>query len=209
MSDKAKQLTEELYKLTREITVLNSCQAILDWDERTYMPPNGSENRANQAALLAGMVHDKFTSPHIGEIINDLVYAGVDPEADSFDSANLREIKRAYDKAVKVPKSLVEELSRTITLGQRAWQEAREKSDFPAFQPWMEKIVKLKRQQAEAVGYLLESPIFRIEDYERMCPGTHRRTLQRDIKGLIEKGVLKAEGSARAIHYKLKIKGIG
>ena len=67
----------------------------------------------------------------------------------------------------------------------------------------------LSGRQAEAVEYLLESPVFRIEDYERLCPGTHRRTLQRDIKGLIEKGVLKAEGSARAIHYKLKIKGIG
>ena len=60
-----------------------------------------------------------------------------------------------------------------------------------------------------AVGYLLESSVLRIEDYERLCPGTHRRTLQRDIKGLIEKGVLKSESSARAIHYKLKIKGIG
>ncbi|MEE9555022.1 MAG: carboxypeptidase M32 [candidate division Zixibacteria bacterium] len=181
MSDKAKQLTKELYDLTKEITVLNSCQAILDWDERTYMPPNGSENRANQAALLAGMVHDKFTSPRIGEIINELIYAGIDPEADNVDSANLREIKRAYDKAVKVPKSLVEELSRTITMGQRAWQEAREKSDFPAFQPWMEKIVKLKRQQAEAVGYKGVPYNAMLDDFE---PGASTAHITKVFAGL-------------------------
>lgn len=153
MSDKIRTLADELYGLTREITVLASCSAILEWDERTYMPPGGSENRANQSALLAGIVHDKFTSPRIGEIINELIAAGLDPEADSVDAANLREIKRAYDKAIKVPKSLVEELSRTVIKSQRAWQDARQKSDFPSFKPWMEKVVKLKREEAEAIGY--------------------------------------------------------
>lgn len=166
MSEKVKQFTDELYKLTKEISVLNSCNAVLDWDERTYMPPGGSENRANQIALLAGMVHDKLTAPRIGEIIKELIHVGLDPAADGVDSANLREIKRAYDKAVKVPKSLVEELSRTITMGQRAWQDARAKSDFAAFHPWMEKIVELKRQEAEAVGYEGTPYNAMLDDYE-------------------------------------------
>lgn len=66
----------------------------------------------------------------------------------------------------------------------------------------------LSPRQALAVGYLLENFSLRIEDYEQLCPGTNRRTLQRDIKGLLEKGVLKAEGSARAVRYKLNIKGL-
>lgn len=66
----------------------------------------------------------------------------------------------------------------------------------------------LSARQAVAVGYLLEGLALRMEDYEKLCPDANRRTLQRDIKGLLEKGVLKTEGSARAIHYKLKIKGL-
>lgn len=66
----------------------------------------------------------------------------------------------------------------------------------------------LSARQALAVGYLLENLAFRIEDYEQLCPGTNRRTLQRDIKALLEKGVLKMEGAARAVRYKLKIKGL-
>jgi Fic family protein len=66
----------------------------------------------------------------------------------------------------------------------------------------------LSARQALAVGFLLENPALRIEEYEQLCPATHRRTLQRDIKGLLEKGVLKQEGSARAVRYKLKIKGL-
>jgi predicted transcriptional regulator len=66
----------------------------------------------------------------------------------------------------------------------------------------------LSARQALAVGHLLESPVLRIEDYEELCPGTNKRTLQRDIKSLLEKGVLKAEGSARAVRYILEIKGL-
>jgi Fic family protein len=66
----------------------------------------------------------------------------------------------------------------------------------------------LSARQDLAVGYLLENPVLRIEEYEQLCPGTNRRTLQRDIKGLLERGVLKAERSARAVRYKLRIKGL-
>ena len=41
---------------------------------------------------------------------------------------------------------LVEELSRTATLSQQAWVSARRESDFPAFLPWLERIVSLKRE---------------------------------------------------------------
>jgi carboxypeptidase Taq len=190
MSEITRNLTDELYGLTREITVLSSCGAVLDWDERTYMPPKGSENRANQIALLAGMVHDKLTSPRIGEIIDDLQSNGLDPGGDGEDSANVREIKRAYDKAVKVPKSLVEELSRTVTMAQRAWQEAREKSDFSAFSPWMEKIVKLKRQQAEAVGYDGVPYNAMLDDYE---PGASTESIAAVFAGLRDELVVLLE----------------
>jgi Fic family protein len=66
----------------------------------------------------------------------------------------------------------------------------------------------LSARQALAVGYLLENPVLRIEDYEKLCPETNKRTLQRDIKSLVDKGVLKAEGSARAARYLLRIKGL-
>lgn len=153
MSEKKEKLLKELYDKTREATILGSCQAVLDWDERTYMPRGGAENRANMISLIAGMVHEKITSPRIGEIIGELLGDGIDPNEDSIDAANVRELKRDYDLNVKIPRSLVEELSKTITLAQGKWQEARAASDFNAFLPWFEKVVELKRQVAEALGY--------------------------------------------------------
>ncbi|UCC79040.1 MAG: carboxypeptidase M32, partial [Candidatus Zixiibacteriota bacterium] len=153
MCEKKQKLLKELYDINREAAVLSSCNSVLHWDERTYMPRGGAENRADMISLLAGMVHDKQTSPRIGEIIDELLSDGIDPKEDSIDAANVRELKRDYELNIKIPKSLVEELSKTVTLAQGKWQEARAKSDFQAFLPWLEKVVELKRQVAEALGY--------------------------------------------------------
>src|SRR5204862_153756 len=63
------------------------------------------------------------------------------------------EMCRAYDRAVKLPKELVEEIARITTRAQQVWQEARKANDFPTFRPWLEKIIHLKRQEAKAIGY--------------------------------------------------------
>ncbi len=153
MSEKNDKLLKELYKIGKETSILGGCEAILDWDERTYMPKGGVENRADMISLLAGLLHDKQTSPRVGEILDELLNGIIDDKEDSIDAANIREWKHDYDLQVKIPKSLVEELSKTITLSQGKWQEARAKSDFPAFLPWFEKVVNLKRQVADAIGY--------------------------------------------------------
>ena len=66
----------------------------------------------------------------------------------------------------------------------------------------------LNSRQALVVGGLLERAELRIEDLEELCPGVNRRTLQRDLQGLIRRGVAKSTGAARAVRYTLKIKGL-
>jgi carboxypeptidase Taq len=137
----------------REATLLGSCAGVLGWDERTYMPRKGSAHRAEQMALLARLIHGMATSPVVGELLTAVEGSDLtrDPEGDS--AANVREIRRAYDRAVKIPQRLVEELARVTTRAQQVWQEARKNNDFEAFRPSLEKIVALKREEAQAVGY--------------------------------------------------------
>ena len=66
----------------------------------------------------------------------------------------------------------------------------------------------LNPRQALVVGGLLEQAELRVEDVEGLCPGVNRRTLQRDLQGLIKRGVAKSTGAARAVRYRLKIKGL-
>jgi len=44
-----------------------------------------------------------------------------------------------------------------------------------------------------------------LQDYEKLCPEVNRRSLQRDLKIIIEKELLAAEGATNQLVYILKI----
>src|SRR5947209_13997906 len=115
----------DLLRLVRDGALLDSCASVLGWDERTHMPHQGSSHRAEQMALLARLSHEMATAPAIGELLAD-VEASKSLSAESAEAANVREIRRHYERAVKLPKELVEELARTTTRAQQIWQEARQ-----------------------------------------------------------------------------------
>jgi carboxypeptidase Taq len=138
-----------LIRRVRDAGILASCGGVLGWDERTYMPRAGAGHRGEQMALLARLGHEMLTDPRIGELLTAV--EGTKLELDA--AANVREIRRNYDRATKLPKELVEEIARVTSQAQGVWQDARQASDFKRFCPWLEKIVKLKREEAAAVGH--------------------------------------------------------
>ncbi|OAI49612.1 peptidase M32 [Planctomycetaceae bacterium SCGC AG-212-F19] len=146
-----------LLQRVKEHALLASCGSVLGWDERTYMPRKGSAHRAEQMALLARMSHEMLTAPRIGELLAEVADHPQVKLKDSHHAANVREIRRVYDRAVKLPKELVEEIARVTTRAQQIWQEARQAGDFAAFRSSLETIVALKREEAQAIGYK-ESP---------------------------------------------------
>lgn len=170
-----------LLRELKEIALLNSVGAVLGWDERTQLPPKGTEHRSAQASMLAGMVHGRFTSPRIGEWLaavegSDLI---ANPESDK--AVNIRETRRSYDRARKLPSSLVEEQTRVAVMAQQAWGEARGKSDYPMFRPWLEKTLDLKRQEARCVGYASDMYDALLDEFE---PGETTANLRKTFEQL-------------------------
>lgn len=157
---------EELCEKARELALLESIEGLLGWDERTYLPPAGGAFRAEQMTYLAGLAHRRLTDPRLGELLAELMDSpwAQDPHSDA--GTTIRELKRQYDKRTKLPQSLVEELTRASVLGQQAWVQAREDSDFRRFAPHAEKIFHLKRQQAACLGYADHPYDALLDDYE-------------------------------------------
>jgi Fic family protein len=61
---------------------------------------------------------------------------------------------------------------------------------------------KLTARQRVAIELAAGGPEFRIEDFEARCPGVHRRSLQRDLRALIEKHLLVVEGATNRLVYR-------
>ncbi|NRA57847.1 MAG: carboxypeptidase M32 [Phycisphaerales bacterium] len=133
----------------RKGATLGSIGALLGWDQETYMPRGGGEARAEQMALLAGMMHERKTAKEFGDLISACEGESLSDEQ----AACVREFRRDYDKATKLPQSLVEELARTGSKAQDVWKDARKANDFAMFQPWLEKMVDLSRQKADCYGF--------------------------------------------------------
>lgn len=132
-----------------EIWDLNMAGALLSWDQQTYMPVKGAEERSEQLATLSKIVHIKSTSDEVGKALDELlVFAGsLDPDSD--DARLIRRSKIEYDKATRVTTEWVADYARVTTLAQEKWVEAKTKADFSIFQPMLERIVELRRQYAE------------------------------------------------------------
>jgi len=81
MRDEMKRLIE----LDRERTLFSHIGALLGWDQETYLPERGVEERAEQLALIEGMAHEKAVRPEIGDLLEAL-------EADK----DLEDVEKAY-----------------------------------------------------------------------------------------------------------------
>jgi carboxypeptidase Taq len=90
------------------------------------LPRGGVGYRAEQMALLAGLLHDRATDPRLGELLDELEGSELvrDPEAPP--AVNVRQLRREYERRTRLPRSLVEEVARLTSVAQQEWAVARQ-----------------------------------------------------------------------------------
>lgn len=152
-ADGLRDTFERLLGLCREVGSLGNVIGILDWDQQCYMPPGGAGARGEELALLTRIVHEKFTSKEMGDLLGKVEEWAHALGPDSFESACVRALRRDYDKAVKIPPELAAEMSRAASAGLAAWIEARRANDFSIFAPKLQRNLELAVQRADALGY--------------------------------------------------------
>jgi carboxypeptidase Taq len=162
----ARAAYDELIRHVRQEALLDSCAALLAWDEETYLPPGGVEHRGRQLALLAGLCHQRATHPRLGDLLTEIEQSELVRDPLAPESVNVREVRRLYERSIRLPRSLVEELAHITSLAQQAWETARKRADFTHFQPWLERIIYLKRCEAESLGFDSVAYDALLEEYE-------------------------------------------
>src|SRR5262245_939003 len=175
---------ERLKSKLAEIIDLKRAAAVLGWDQQTYMPSGGAAARSEQLATLERLSHEMFTSAEVGELLETAGDEVSRLAYDSDEASLVRVGRRDYEKARKIPSSLVAELARTASMGMEVWVKAKAQSDFGAFQPALEKIYQLQRDLANCLGYEEHLYDALLDQYESGL----KTTLLRDLfAGLKEK----------------------
>src|SRR3954454_8029593 len=136
----------------RRISGVNGALAILDWDTAVIMPRNAAGERGEQFAVLKRIAHEMLTHAETGE---QLAAAEQEADLDTWQAANLREMRRRYPPAHALEPALVEAMARATTSCEMLWREARAKADFAMLAPELNDVVRLVREEAPVTGAAL------------------------------------------------------
>lgn len=148
---------QKITELSTRATLFSGISMLLEWDQETFMPKGAIEIRSKQVELIASLGHKEKTSKEFANALSALIDLETgtlkSDELNERQAAALREWRRDYIKAVKLPSSFVEEFANVTSAATHAWAGAKGKNDFKAFQPHLEKIVTLCRKKADILGY--------------------------------------------------------
>ncbi len=155
----------DLMTFQRETSALGQIAGRLGWDQETVMPRGAAPQRAEEMAAIEAVLHARRSDPRVAEWLDQ---ARAEDEAGH---AQLREIRRAYDRAVKVPADLATAIARVTSAAQGTWAQARADEDVAAFLPVLEEVVSLRREEGVALAQGGDIYDALVEDYEPYTTG--------------------------------------
>jgi carboxypeptidase Taq len=163
-----------LVQHSQETAYYVSIGHVLGWDQRTHIPPNGHAHRHNQFAMLAKWIHARATDPQVGEHLVRVEGSPLVQDPGTVTAVNIREWRRDYDRATKIPPELAVALAKATAEGETAWEQTRPVNDWETFKPLLTRVVALKREEAQALGYATEPYDAHLDHFE---PGETAATL--------------------------------
>jgi carboxypeptidase Taq len=139
----------ELKTRLAELADLDNIGHLLEWDQSTMMPPSGAQSRSEALATLGRISHELLIADRTARLLDGAAAElnGVAPDSD--DARVVAVARRRFDKARRVPAELVAEMARAGALGYEAWVDARRRSDFAAFVPYLEHNLELAHRYVE------------------------------------------------------------
>ncbi|AAR38897.1 NEQ042 [Nanoarchaeum equitans Kin4-M] len=142
-------LVKKILDHYEKIWVLAKANAVLEWDSETYMPKGETKERGFITSKIESMIQDLMTDKEFIKWVEQLE----EKAENDFEKGIARVLKRSIYYYTKIPKKELEEYNKLIVEAVRVWEDAKKKSDFNRFAPYLEKIVEFKRKFAEYLGY--------------------------------------------------------
>ena len=135
---------------TRKIYDVYMSMSVLNWDMETHMPKNGNRFRSQQLSTLAKIAYEMSTDPKYGDLLDKL---SNDSSLDFDQKRNIYLSNKDFLKKKKYSSNFIQKQSQLISKAFSDWRIAKEKNDFSIFQDSLEKIVDLRIQETELLGF--------------------------------------------------------
>ncbi len=157
MQKKRKTPYDALLEKSKSIQTYHSILMLLHWDQETYMPPGGIQNRAEQIAQLASLIHEEKTSNYYKTMLGKLVHLNSGKLKDDIrgkaERAIIREWHKDFQRQDKLPVLFVKAFSQLTSEATQIWTTAKKENNFKLFAPFLERIIQMNREKADILGF--------------------------------------------------------
>jgi carboxypeptidase Taq len=127
---------------------LGHLQSLAGWDQAAKMPPKGNAARAAALTEMAAMLHRMRTDATLADAIDR-----AEQEALSdLQRANLREIRRDWQRATALPESLVQRRQMAGSRCEHAWRRQRPANDWQGFLGNFREVLAIAREEADRLA---------------------------------------------------------
>ena len=163
----------------QRIADLRNASALMQWDQETYLPPKGAALRGQQISTLSELSHQLFVEEELGSLLNDLA---AKDDLDPWQKRNVERTLEDYNKSKKYTSEFVRALSDQVNKSFHAWIDARKQNRFSVFQPELDKLIALKKQETELLGFEQHPYDALLDEYEK---GSTVALLDKTFSGII------------------------
>ncbi len=146
------QALSRFRELTRTLKQYEEILGVVYWDMRTGAPRKGIGQRSEAVGTLSSEMFRLSTSDEMGELLEALEQPNTYAELSAIDRRLVEEGRKDFDRNRKIPPETYREYVVLTSQAESAWEEAKEKDDFPGFAPYLEKIIDYNRRFIELWG---------------------------------------------------------
>jgi carboxypeptidase Taq len=162
-------VVEEKIRRLKELINLedsyNHVISLLHWDMETETPIKGIEKAGATLEAMVNEMLNKTLNPEVKELLDYLNYEK--EKLKEIDRAIVKDMKRNYDKMIKIPKAMVSRYERLKSEAQNAWKQAYDANSFEIFAPYLEKLIEFNIKFIEYRGYKKNPYNTLLDDYEQ------------------------------------------
>ncbi|MHA0855312.1 carboxypeptidase M32 [Paenibacillus sp. CMAA1364] len=146
MEEQVKIKLTQFHELVRKIRGYYEAVALLHWDLRTGAPRKGAEARSETIGMLDTEMFKLQISEDMADYLAYFTQEHVMEQLDEVDRKIILECQKEYELNKLIPTDKFQEYSALTAHAQTLWEEAKDKSDFAGFEPYLSKIVEMKKE---------------------------------------------------------------
>lgn len=131
------------------LNILNT----LKWDMRTQMPAGGATTRGAQLATLTQLAKSIFVSDETARLLDAAEAEIASTDTNSYQARAVQQTREAYEIQKRIPAALLGRLAALGPESEAAWANAKDNSNYASFKPYLQQMLDINIELAEAIGY--------------------------------------------------------